>query len=142
MPPPQVSVLIVDDEPALANTYRMLLEEEGYSVSTCTSYECGQRHLKEKSYDAALIEIDLGTSQLGLQLAQDAKKLRKAPLVILSTGNPTSEHLRKALQLQVDYLLLKPSDAEEVTSFLHRGLARRELLKDLARQNASRRSSH
>ena len=52
------------------------------------------------------------------------------PLVILSTGYPTEEALRKALQLRVDYLLMRPAEAEEMTRFLHRELARRESLRE------------
>lgn len=126
---PQPTVLVVDDEPSLASTYRMLLEDQGYRVATCDSYDCGRKRLEQQSWDATLIEMELGTHGLGLKLAQEAKSLQKAPLVILSTGYPTVEALREALQLRVDYLLLRPADAEEMTRFLQRELARREALK-------------
>ena len=107
----------------------MVLEEQGYRVATCDSYDCGRKRLKQQPWDATLIEMELGTSDLGLKLAQEAKKLEKAPLVILSTGYPTVEALREALQVRVDYLLMRPADAEEMTRFLQRELARREVLK-------------
>lgn len=120
---------MVDEEPSVASIYRMVLEEQGYRVATCDSYDCGRKRLKQQPWDATLIEMELGTSDLGLKLAQEAKKLEKAPLVILSTGYPTVEALREALQLRVDYLLMRPADAEEMTRFLQRELARREVLK-------------
>jgi DNA-binding NtrC family response regulator len=123
------AVLVVDEEPVIASTYKMVLEDEGYVVSTCDSYDCGRRQLQQQAFDAALIEMELGTKGLGLKLAREAKQLKKAPLVILSTGYPTMEQLRKALQLRVDYLLMRPADAEEMTRFLQRELARREALK-------------
>lgn len=125
----QPKVLVVDEEPSVASIYRMVLEDQGYRVATCDSYDCGRKQLKQHPWDAALIEMELGTSDLGLKLAQEAKKLEKAPLVILSTGYPTVEALREALQLRVDYLLMRPADAEEMTRFLQRELARREVLK-------------
>ncbi|HKU26194.1 MAG TPA: response regulator [Candidatus Sulfotelmatobacter sp.] len=125
----QPKVLVVDEEPSVASIYRMVLEEQGYRVATCDSYDCGRKRLKQQPWDATLIEMELGTSDLGLKLAQEAKKLEKAPLVILSTGYPTVEALREALQLRVDYLLMRPADAEEMTRFLQRELARREVLK-------------
>jgi DNA-binding NtrC family response regulator len=124
----QPTVLVVDEEPAVASTYRMLLEDQGYRVATCDSYDCGRKRLKQQAWDATLIEMELGTRGLGLKLAQEAKNLHKAPLVILSTGYPTVEALRQALQLRVDYLLVRPADAEEMTRFLERELARREAL--------------
>ena len=126
MPQKQPTVLVVDEEPSIASTYRMLLEDLGYQVATCDSYDCGRKRLKQQAWDAALIEMELGTSTAGLKLAQEAKKLHKAPVVILSTGYPTLEALRRALQLRVDYLLMRPADAEEMTRFLQRELSRRE----------------
>ena len=128
----QPTILVVDEEPSVASTYRMLLEDQGYRVATCDSYDCGRKQLTKQSWDATLIEMELGTAGLGLKLAQQAKKLQKAPVVILSTGYPTVEALRKALQLRVDYLLMRPADAEEMTRFLDRELARREALKQRA----------
>jgi DNA-binding NtrC family response regulator len=108
----------------------MLLEDQGYQVATCDSYDCGHKRLRQQAWDATLIEMELGRSRAGLKLAQEAKELDKAPLVILSTGYPTEEALRKALQLRVDYLLMRPAEAEEMTRFLHRELARREALRE------------
>jgi DNA-binding NtrC family response regulator len=126
---PRPTVLVVDEEPSVASTYRMVLEDQGYRVATCDSYDCGRKRLKQQAWDATLIEMELGTHGLGLKLAEEAKKLEKAPLVILSTGYPTMEALREALQVRVDYLLMRPADAEEMTRFLQRELARREALK-------------
>ena len=120
------TILVVDEEPSVASTYRMLLEDQGYWVATCDSYECGRQRLRQQAWDATLIEMELGRSRAGLKLAQEAKGLDKAPLVILSTGYPTVEALRQALQLRVDYLLMRPADAEEMTRFLQRELARRQ----------------
>lgn len=126
---PRPAVLVVDEEPSVASTYRMVLEDLGYRVATCDSYDCGRKRLNQQPWDATLIEMELGTHGLGLKLAQEAKKLEKAPLVILSTGYPTMEALREALQVRVDYLLMRPADAEDMTRFLQRELARREALK-------------
>jgi DNA-binding NtrC family response regulator len=124
------AVLIVDDEPSILSTYSMILREAGYEVSACDSYVCGEKQLKERSYDAALIDIQLEKEDGGLMLAEQAKKLRRPPVVILSTGYPTIERLRRALQLRVDYLVLKPAEVDEVTSVLQRSLVRRELAKN------------
>ena len=124
------AVLIVDDEPSILSTYSMILREAGYEVSACDSYVCGEKQLKERSYDAALIDIQLEKEDGGLMLAEQAKKLRRPPVVILCTGYPTIERLRRALQLRVDYLVLKPAEVDEVTSVLQRSLVRRELAKN------------
>jgi len=65
-------------------------------------------------------------------LAKEAKDLSRPPVVILSTGYPTLDRLRRALSLQVDYLVVKPAEANEVTGVLQRSLARRELIRQMA----------
>lgn len=70
-------VLVVEDEPSILSTYNLLLTEEGYEVSACSSYKCGHQKLKERSYDAALIDISLEKEDLGLVLAQEAKDLSR-----------------------------------------------------------------
>ena len=139
MPDKQPTVLVVDEEPSVASTYRMLLEDLGYQVATCDSYDCGRKRLKQQPWDATLIEMELGTSTAGLKLAQEAKKLDKAPLVILSTGYPTLESLQRALHLRVDYLLMRPADAEEMVRFLQRELSRREAQDRRGAQPGARR---
>ena len=131
------SVLVIDEEPSVATTYRILLEDQGYRVATCDTYDCGRKRLRQQAWDATLIEMELGRSRAGLKLAQEAKELDKAPLVILSTGYPTEETLREALQLRVDYLLMRPAEAEDMTRFLYRELARR---KDLRERELRRRA--
>jgi len=130
--PARPVVLVVEDEPSILSTYNMLLEEEGYEVSACATYKCGHQKLQERIYDAALIDISLEKEDLGLVLAQEAKDLSRPPVVILSTGYPTLDRLRRALNLQVDYLVVKPAEANEVTGVLQRSLARRELLRQMA----------
>ena len=85
----------MDDEPSILSTYSMILREEDYEVSACDSYVCGEKRLKERSYDAALIDIQLEKEDGGLMLAEQAKKLRRPPVIILSTGYPTIERLRR-----------------------------------------------
>ena len=128
------SVLVVDEEPSVAGTYRMLLEDQGYQVATCDSYDCGHKRLRQQAWDATLIEMELGRSRAGLKLAREAKELDQAPLVILSTGDPTEGALRQALKLRVDYLVMRPAEAEEMTGFLERELARREARRERKRR--------
>ena len=129
---PRPVVLVVEDEASILSTYNLLLTEEGYEVSTCSTYKCGHQKLKERNYDAALIDISLEREDLGLVLAKEAKDLSRPPVVILSTGYPTLDRLRRALNLQVDYLVVKPAEANEVTGVLQRSLARRELIRQMA----------
>ena len=113
----------------------MLLEDHGFRVSICNSYDCGHKRLQQKGWDAAVIEMELGNKGAGLRLAKEAKTLARAPLVVLSAGYPTVETLREALLMQVDYVHLRPEDAAEITRFLQREFARRQAVNERGRSS-------
>ena len=70
------SVLLVDPEPGVIVTLKMILERDGYSVSTATSYSAAAALLQSQSWDILITELDLEAEALGLRLAGEAKSLR------------------------------------------------------------------
>ncbi len=118
-------VLLVDDDAGILFTFKLILEEEGYLVTAVGRGAAARKLLKEHSYDAAVIDLNLEREGLGLELAQEAKSLPIPPAVVLYTGYPSIEQLRAALALKVDYLALKPVDVDEMKAALFRLVARR-----------------
>ena len=72
------SVLLVDPEPGVIVTLKMILERDGYSVSTATSYVEATALLQNESWDILITELDLEAEALGLRLR--ALALALAPL--------------------------------------------------------------
>jgi DNA-binding NtrC family response regulator len=118
-------VLLVDDDAGILFTFKLILEEEGYVVTAVDRGAAARKLLKERNYDAAVIDLNLEREGLGLELAEEAKNLRMPPAVVLYTGYPSIEQLRAALALKVDYLALKPVDVDEMKAALLRLVARR-----------------
>jgi DNA-binding NarL/FixJ family response regulator len=61
----------------------------------------------------------------GLELARQAKKRDRAPAILVYSGDPTTERIRAALDLGVDYFAFKPVDLDEIKTALFRLVARR-----------------
>jgi DNA-binding NtrC family response regulator len=87
------AVLIVEDEHALSDLLRQVLEEEGYTVVTAASLGEAEALLLAESVDLILADLvessehgDLGTVQVLLSLAGER------PL-LLCTGQPDAERL-------------------------------------------------
>ena len=118
------SVLLVDPEPGVIVTLRMILERDGYQVSTATSYAAAATLLQSESWDILITELDLEAEALGLRLAQEAKSLRYHPAIFVYLSYPNVERLRAALALRVDYCGFKPLEVDEIRKVVRLLVAR------------------
>lgn len=118
------SVLLVDPEPSVIVTLRMILERDGYQVSTATSYAAATALLKRESWDILITELDLEAEALGLRLAREAKSLEHHPAIFVYISYPNVERLRAALALRVDYCGFKPLEVEEIRKVVRLLVAR------------------
>jgi two-component system response regulator PilR (NtrC family) len=118
------SVLLADPEPSVIVTLRMILEQDGYQVSTATSYTAATALLQSESWDILITEFDLEAEALGLQLAGEAKSLQHRPAIFVYASYPNVERLRAALALHVDYCGFKPLEVDEIRKVVRLLLAR------------------
>ena len=128
------SVLLVDPEPSVIVTLKMILERDGYLVSTATSYTAAAALLQKESWDILITELDLEAEALGLQLAREAKSLEYHPAIFVYLSYPNVERLRAALALRVDYCGFKPLEVEEIRKVVRLLLARTYASRNRGRQ--------
>lgn len=118
------SVLLVDPEPSVILTLRMILERDGYMVSTATSYTAAATLLQNQSWDILITELDLEAEALGLRLAREAKSLEHHPAIFVYISYPNVERLHAALALRVDYCGFKPLEVDEIRKVVRLLVAR------------------
>jgi two-component system response regulator PilR (NtrC family) len=118
------SVLLVDPEPSVIVTLKLILERDGYQVSTATSYAEAAALLQSESWDILITELDLEAEALGLRLASEAKSLKLRPAIFVYASYPNVERLRAALALRVDYCGFKPLEVDEIRKVVRLLLAR------------------
>jgi DNA-binding response OmpR family regulator len=86
----QISILHVDDSPAIARSVRETLETEGWRIELCTSGDTALRKLTgNEHYDALVFDRKL-TGIDGFELIERARKIthrRRTPIIILSGEN-------------------------------------------------------
>ena len=118
------AVLLVDPELSVIVKLRMILERDGYQVSTATSYADASALLKRESWDILITELDLEADALGLRLAGEAKSLEHHPAIFVYASYPNVERLRAALALRVDYCGFKPLEVDEIRKVVRLLVAR------------------
>ena len=85
-----IHVLLIEDDPAIAEMYRVQLEYDGYRVTVATTGEIGYTRLVASQPDIVLLDLLL-PDRSGLEIMADIKEQLPAhpPVVILSNyGEP------------------------------------------------------
>lgn len=106
-------ILIVDDDPAVLRTYALLMQRQGYAVTTANSAEYAQKLLAEGSFDLMLTDLAMEKWRSGFELIEFAKGRHPAMPALLITGYATPQVWEEAIKRRVR-ILLKPIDIPEL----------------------------
>jgi DNA-binding NtrC family response regulator len=106
-------VLVVDDEPSVLLTYKMILEQEGYQVtSAATSKEAYVALNDEPEFELVLCDFSLEQQHTGFEVIEAVKKLNSETPCVLLTGYANMETAQEAKRRGI-HVLFKPIEIEE-----------------------------
>jgi DNA-binding response OmpR family regulator len=71
MPDAKKRIALIDDDPSIDRTIGRILEKNGYEVHVSTDSKTAIECLKQKSYDAIIIDYDLGSGDTGLDIIRN-----------------------------------------------------------------------
>jgi two-component system nitrogen regulation response regulator NtrX len=111
------NILIVDDEAAIRQSLRGVLEDEGYKVATAESGEACLDALAHRPYDVVLLDIWLPGID-GLEALEKIRELEHAPEVIMISGHGTIETAVRATKLGAYDFLEKPLQLEKTINLV------------------------
>jgi PAS domain S-box-containing protein len=113
-------ILFVDDEPALAELGREMLERLGYRADTCESGEEALRRFSEvpDRFDLVLTDMTM-PGMTGDRLTRELRRIRPELPVILCTGFSERISETRAEQSGARALLMKPITLEDLSTILH-----------------------
>ncbi len=102
-------ILVVDDEPNVLVTYRLILQQQGYDVSGALSADEARQILAAHEIDLLLCDLSLGKSGDGFEVIEYGREKKPRLPALLLTGYATHEACDRAAQLEIP-LLFKPID--------------------------------
>ena len=106
-------ILIVDDEKSIRKTFRILIEKEGYSVSTAENAIQALQLIEDEDYD--LIITDTIMPQMsGLELTKIIRKTNPIVPIIVITGEPTLENKQIASEFKATEYMPKPIKIDDL----------------------------
>jgi two-component system response regulator PilR (NtrC family) len=110
-------ILVVDDERSLREFLTILLEQEGYEVTTAESVTTGIQRLHDQTFDLVMCDLKLPDGT-GLEVLADARKNHVASPFIIITAHTTPQHALDALRAGAAEYLSKPFNVEDLKLIL------------------------
>jgi two-component system, OmpR family, response regulator len=121
-----MQILMIEDEPRVADFVRRGLRTEGWMVEVVSSAEEGLERLRATSYDILLLDIML-PGMSGEEMCRHLRSIRNdVPILMLSALGTTDDRVR-GLRTGADDYLPKPFEFDELVAridALHRRQAR------------------
>jgi two-component system, OmpR family, KDP operon response regulator KdpE len=106
-------ILIVEDDPALRNSIRSILERDGHEARTAGDGAAGARELQTGgAWDVVLLDIGLPFVD-GWEILQGLEGRRIPSVIVISARGGEQDKVR-ALDLGADDYLAKPFGADEL----------------------------
>lgn len=129
------SILIVDDEETVRQTFRDVLQAEGYEVITSSSFTEAKELLRQARFDVALTDLmlprDSGMSILGFAHEHDPEMS-----VVMVTGHPDLSTAVEALKQGAYDYIGKPVTRQVLLAVVERACERAALLQEKKRLEA------
>ncbi len=133
---PASSVLLVEDDPKVAEVLAGLLQDDNITLSSAEDAAKALELTRETNFD--LILLDLGLPGMnGFELLVQLKaapKTESIPVIVLTAWNSTRDKVRGFELGAVDYLT-KPFESAELRARVRSALRAKNLQNDLTRTN-------
>ncbi len=109
----RISILLVDDEKLIRNSFSRELREEGFTVTAVVGGNEAITELETGQFDLVITDLRLPGID-GFEVVRAVKKNTPQTSVIILTGYADEQSTTKALRLGADDFILKPCEVEDL----------------------------
>jgi two-component system, NtrC family, nitrogen regulation response regulator NtrX len=114
-------VLIIEDDKAIVDVLKMILEHEGYSIDYSFNGHAGIEKFKKNTPDVVLLDIKMPRMD-GIEVLQEIKKINPNPIVIMISGHGNIETAVQTTKLGAYDFISKPFDVDRLKLTILNGL--------------------
>jgi DNA-binding NtrC family response regulator len=139
----KVRILLVDDEPMMADSLRQNLIDEGYSVDVATTGAQAIECFDQGTHQIVICDLVLPDTD-GLEVMRHIKDARPTSEVIMVTGYGSIAKAVEATKAGAFYFVEKPFEFEEIQLLIDKALEHNQLVTETAsmRRQLSTRSEY
>lgn len=126
-----VKIMVIDDEPSVLESFKMILKIKDYDVTTFTAGTAAIESFKKGQYDLAFIDMKLQAepvsvpANFGLEVLKKLKEIDPEIEVIIVTAYANDATHANAITLGALEYLRKPFLMEEIYELVDRGLRKK-----------------
>jgi len=119
------ALLLIDDDQYVLETFKLWLEDEGYSLHTALSKKKALEILKEYSIAVCLIDLKM-EEESGLMIGEELKKIDPLLKIIIITGYPSYDTAVDAMKMGVFDYISKSSDNKNILRKIENAIETRQ----------------
>jgi DNA-binding response OmpR family regulator len=108
-------LLVLEDDPDLAELIRLHLRDEGHDVTHFADGEAGLHALQRESWDALVLDLNLPGVD-GLEICRQVRAMARYTPIIMISARGTEMHRVLGLELGADDYLAKPFSMLELVA--------------------------
>ena len=118
----KVTILVIDDEPAVGDALKMVLESTGYEVVLVENGRDGIIQANDTRFRIGIIDLFLSDIS-GLEAIKSIREQQPEMAIILITGQGTPRAFSDARRLGVVGILTKPFRPADILQMVKQALA-------------------
>ena len=125
-------ILVIEDEPAIADTITYALTTDGFEAVWCGSSREGKAAFDEQSFDLIVLDVGLPDGN-GFELCKEIRKSSSIPIIFLTAR---SDEIDRVVGLEIggDDYIVKPFSPRELVARVKAVLRRTSAAPDKAKQ--------
>lgn len=106
------AILLVEDEPAIAEALHYALQREGFRVQHCLTGQAALQIAQQQTFDLLILDVGL-PDQTGFELCRALQAIRATPVLFLTARNEEVDRI-VGLELGADDYVGKPFSPREL----------------------------
>jgi len=133
------SILVIDDEAVVCESFTRILSNKGYKVDSKTEPYEGLELALSNKYD--LIFLDLKMEKIdGMDLFNELRKKHPDLPVAIVTGYPSIDTAIESVKLHASDYILKPFTPEEILKSVNRIIPQKEIFTKVVKSKSAKQS--
>jgi len=119
------TLLLIDDDPTVLETFKMWLEEEGYNIYTAATKKEALQVLEDYSIAVCLVDLKMQEED-GLEISKELKKADTLIKIMIITGYPSYETAIDAMKMGVFDYISKTEEEQDILQKIKKAVETRQ----------------
>ena len=125
---PAVQILIVDDDPAICEYMRTLLEKDGFVVNTLSDPTLVEQEVRQNSFHVIILDLMMPKLD-GIEVLRRIRAIDSDIAVVIFTAHPNLDSAVASMKLDAIDYIKKPFNVDEFREVLARVMKKKGLAR-------------